>query len=155
MKRGVVTLSRACRIRKFTPDGRLVGDVGEFLAVRYYDMKLYGKQTEGHDGETSKGWRVQVKATFGKNLYMRKVPDYLLGFQLREDGGFREVFNGPGELVRDLVGPPKPHLARLPVAELLALNEHRRRRIPLRTRRLQTVSSRHLVQHGRSDHGRP
>ena len=45
------------------------------------------------------GRRVQVKATFKDSLTFKTCPDYYLGFKLYPDGGFDEVFNGPGTLI--------------------------------------------------------
>ena len=49
--------------KKFTLDGRLVGDLGEALIELAYDVNINEKQKKLHDGETSDGRLVQVKAT--------------------------------------------------------------------------------------------
>lgn len=65
--------------RKFTVDGRLVGDIGEVIAATYYDVELDDTQGAGHDGKTSNGRLVQVKATFKNSLAFRTEPNYCLG----------------------------------------------------------------------------
>jgi hypothetical protein len=85
--------------KEFTIDGRLVGDIGEVIAALEYDIKLYEIQQADHDGETLDGKRVQVKATFKDSLTFKTVPDYYLGFKLSENGGYEEVFNGPGRVI--------------------------------------------------------
>jgi hypothetical protein len=47
---------------KFTLDGRLLGDIGEFLIEHHYEMTPTTTRTPGVDGEAS-GRTVQVKAT--------------------------------------------------------------------------------------------
>ena len=65
---GINQLRVALPIKEFTIDGRLVGDIGETLVKRDYDVTLYEKLVEGYDGETSDGRRVQIKATFKNSL---------------------------------------------------------------------------------------
>jgi len=85
--------------RKFTIDGRLVGDIGEVIAALDYDIILYPKSKPYYDGECSDKRKVQVKATFKKSLTFGKVPDYYLGLQLFPDGQYKEIYNGPGEII--------------------------------------------------------
>lgn len=84
--------------RRFTIDGRLVGDIGEVIAALEYDVELDEISQPLHDG-TSRGRRVQIKATFGERLTFKSTPDFLLGFKLYKDGSYEEVFNGPGNLI--------------------------------------------------------
>ena len=85
--------------KEFTIDGRLVGDIGEVIAALGYDVKLYEVLEEGHDGKTSDGRRVQIKATFKDQLTFKTVPDYYLGFKLYESGRHDEIYNGPGHYI--------------------------------------------------------
>ncbi|WP_250493784.1 hypothetical protein [Caballeronia sp. GAWG1-1] len=86
--------------RRFTIDGRLVGDIGEIIAELLYDVKLDEVSEPCHDGVTSSGRRVQVKASFQDHLTFGKTPDYMLGLKLNYDGTFEEIYNGPGAIVR-------------------------------------------------------
>jgi hypothetical protein len=52
-----------------------------------------------HDGITSDGHRVQIKATFQDALTFKTVPEYYLGLKLYQDGQFKEIYNGPGNLM--------------------------------------------------------
>jgi len=85
--------------KEFTIDGRLVGDIGEVIAALEYDVELFDVLHRGHDGKTSDGRLVQVKATFKDSLTFRTVPDYYLGLKLYRDGTHEEVYNGPGRLI--------------------------------------------------------
>lgn len=93
--------------KKFTLDGRLVGDIGEVLAEAHYDLKLFTNLQKHHDGQTSEGRNVQIKATMQSSLTfpVDHVPEYYLGLKIRSDGSFEEIFNGPGliawEAIRD------------------------------------------------------
>lgn len=85
--------------RRFTIDGRLVGDIGEMLAELHYELRLDEKSMPIHDATTYDGRRVQVKATFKDSLSISKVPNFYLGLKLHKDGTFEEIFNGPGRLI--------------------------------------------------------
>jgi hypothetical protein len=54
-----------------------------------------------HDGVTSDGRNVQIKATFKESLTFRTVPDYYLGLRLFRDGRHDIVFNGPGHIISE------------------------------------------------------
>ena len=49
--------------RKFTIDSRLVGDIGEVIAEREFELTLDEVSRKGHDAKTADGRDVQVKAT--------------------------------------------------------------------------------------------
>jgi hypothetical protein len=97
--RAISQLRKAFPGKSFTIDGRLVGDIGEVIAALEYDIQLYDVLQAGHDGHTTDGKRVQVKATFKESLTFGTVPDYYLGFKLYEDGRHQEIYNGPGRLI--------------------------------------------------------
>jgi len=97
--RAISQLRKAFPGKSFTIDGRLVGDIGEVIAALEYDIQLYDVLQAGHDGHTTDGKRVQVKATFKESLTFSTVPDYYLGFKLYEDGRHQEIYNGPGRLI--------------------------------------------------------
>lgn len=96
---GISKLKERFPFKAFTIDGRLVGDIGEVIAELEYDITLYEVQTPTHDGITSDGRKVQVKATFKKHLTMTSVPELYLGLQLLQDGSHVEIYNGPGSLI--------------------------------------------------------
>jgi uncharacterized protein DUF6998 len=93
--KGIEHLKSAFPTRKFTIDGRLVGDIGEIIAELEYDVALDRISRRGHDGCTSAGRNVQVKATFKDSLTFGIIPDYYLGFKLYDSGEYEEIFNGP------------------------------------------------------------
>jgi len=94
--------------RHFTPDGHLVGSLGEALAAYHYGIELSGASTQCHDG-TCGGKSVQVKATQGDRIALSSEPEHLLVLRLLRDGNFVEEYNGPGSLVWSLVShKPRP-----------------------------------------------
>lgn len=82
--------------RSFTPDGHLVGSIGEVLAAHTYALTLMPSSTESYDALTASGIQVQIKATQGNKVAMYSEPVHLLVLQLNRDGSFLEVYNGPG-----------------------------------------------------------
>jgi hypothetical protein len=101
--------------RRFTPDGHLVGSLGEVLAAYHYDLELLPASTAGHDARSRDGRLVQVKATQGARVAIRSEPDHLLVLRLLQDGTIEEVYNGPGGLAWARLGrtaSPRFHLPR-------------------------------------------
>jgi len=100
-------LKRKYPNRQFTLDGRLVGDIGEIIAQNEYKINLYKKQTEIYDGVSSNGKKVQIKTTFKEKITFpcesSKVPDYLIGIKLFENGEHEIIYNGPGVLIYNLL----------------------------------------------------
>ena len=108
--------------RPFTPDGHLVGSIGEVLAAYHYELELFTASTEGHDARTGDGILVQIKATQRKSVALRSKPEHLLVLQIQPNGEAVEVFNGPGELAWSHVGKPQNNGQRqIAVSTLLRL----------------------------------
>jgi hypothetical protein len=100
----VSELERLFPGRKFTPDGHLVGSIGEVFAAHYYGLELLPASAPTHDATSSDGILVQIKATQGKTVGLRAEPDHLLVLGLFRDGSFEEIYNGPGDLVWEAAG---------------------------------------------------
>lgn len=90
--------------RKFTPDGHLVGSIGEALAAYAYDLELLPASTAIHDARSREGRLVQIKMTQGKSVALRNQPEVLLVLKLMPDGTADAVYNGPGALAWDHSG---------------------------------------------------
>ena len=84
--------------RKFTPDGHLVGSIGEVLVADAYGLDLLPSSFAGHDAKSKDGKLVQIKATQVKSIGISSKPEHLLVIQIQPDGSFREIFNGPGDI---------------------------------------------------------
>lgn len=125
--------------KKFTLDGRLLGDIGEILVASAYDLVLLDGLQRHHDAVSSDGRRVQIKATMKESLTFpaSHVPSYYLGIRIRPDGSFEEIFNGPGSIARIAIKNrqhPKTNLHSISLVSLQALQLRvpKKRRIPLR-----------------------
>lgn len=88
--------------RHFTPDGHMVGSIGEVLAAYHYGIELFTASYKVHDGEIE-GRKVQIKATQGDSIALSSEPDYLLVLKISKEGVAKEIYNGPGKVVWDLV----------------------------------------------------
>lgn len=94
---------------RFTLDGRLVGDIAEALALRYFDLVLPKKRTGGVDALTKTGETVQVKATGKEKSGPAFTPgegfaDYLLFFRINFKANTASVaYNGPEAPIRALL----------------------------------------------------
>lgn len=94
--------------RHFTPDGHMVGSLGEALAAYHYGIQLSRASSQCHDG-VCESRQVQVKATQGNRIAISSEPEHLLVLRLNRDGSFVEEYNGPGALVWSLVAhKPRP-----------------------------------------------
>lgn len=87
--------------RRFTPDGHLVGSIGEAIAARMFDLRLLDASTPGHDATTAdEGTLVQIKMTQGnRSVALRAEPEHLLVLRLDAGLAVEVVYNGAG-------GPP-------------------------------------------------
>src|SRR3954466_6606575 len=64
--------------RKFTPDGHLVGSIGEVVAAEALGLELYPASYAGHDARDSAGRDVQIKLTGGKSVSLYATCDRLV-----------------------------------------------------------------------------
>lgn len=87
----------------FTPDGRLVGDIGEVIAEELFQIKLYKGVKSYYDAFTTyePKLNVQIKATFKESLTFNHTPDYYIGIKLDKEGGYEVVYNGPGKYIKE------------------------------------------------------
>lgn len=82
--------------KKFTLDGRLVGDIGEVIAEELYQIKLYEKVIPDYDAITElDNKKVQIKTTLNNSIwYPRdKHPELLLVLEITESGELIELYN--------------------------------------------------------------
>lgn len=112
----------------FTLDGRIVGDIGEAIAITKWSFELLPSGTKTHDVTTPEGVNVQIKTTQqtqnGKSvgLGLDKRPfDHLIVIQMHEDASYNVLYDGPGSYVdRKRRGRTSPSLT---VKQLGELNE--------------------------------
>ena len=83
--------------RKFTPDGHLVGSIGEALAAHMFELDLLPGSSVDHDAVATDGRKVQIKLTQGKRgVALRSLPDHLLVLQLTRERSVKVIYNGKG-----------------------------------------------------------
>ena len=82
--------------RKFTPDGHLVGSIGEVIAAEALGLTLYPMSKPGHDAFDANG-DVQIKLTAGKSIAM---------YMLRSPRCAPDRIAGRGWIVYDGAGQP-------------------------------------------------
>jgi hypothetical protein len=85
--------------RSFTPDGHLVGSIGEVLAAHRYGLALLPASSQGHDAISPAGQLVEIKATQGNCVALREEPRHLIVLYLPRGREPEEVYNGPGSHV--------------------------------------------------------
>ncbi len=92
--------------RKFTPDGHLVGSIGEAIAAHLFNLTPLANSAVTHDAVSVDGRKVQVKFTQGnRGVALRAQPDYLVVLRLKPDRSIEIVYNGRGRVPWDLCGP--------------------------------------------------
>lgn len=83
--------------RHYTPDGHMIGSIGEALAASYYNLKLFPASEQTHDAKAPDGRLVQIKATQINRVALSSEPEWLLVLKIHQDGTFSEEYNGPGK----------------------------------------------------------
>lgn len=81
--------------RPFTPDGHLVGSIGEVIAAEALGLTLYPPSQPGHDAYDNSG-DVQIKLTAGKGISMYASCDRLVVLSIVSPAEAEIVYDGPG-----------------------------------------------------------
>lgn len=118
-------LQKNHKSKKFTLDGRLVGDLGEVLAEENYKITLFEKIEKMYDALTVDNKKIQIKATFKDKITFPSdhVPELLLGLKINSDGSFEEIYNGPGKYLEPLILTRKSPYNRLHLLPIKKLSE--------------------------------
>lgn len=90
--------------RHYTPDGHMIGSIGEALAASCYDLQLFEASEKTHDGQAPDGRLVQIKATQISRIALSSEPEWLLVLKIHKGGTFSEEYNGPGKLAWEHCG---------------------------------------------------
>ena len=94
-------LGREFNITKCTPDGHLLGAIGQIAAKIAFGLS-FGSGMEEQNFTWSDGKRsldIQVRCTGRGSIAIRKEPEYLIALRISETGKIRLLYNGPGEYV--------------------------------------------------------
>ena len=113
--------------RHFTPDGHMVGSIGEVLVAEKYGLRLLQASHVTHDAISQDERYVQIKATQVKQISISSEPDYLIVIRLLPDGSFEECYNGTGAVVWNSAGPMQKNGQRsISLAKLIKLNREQK-----------------------------
>lgn len=74
--------------RHYTPDGHMIGSIGEALAACCYELKLFEASEKTYDGQAPDGRLVQIKATQISRIAISSEPEWLLVLKIHKDGTF-------------------------------------------------------------------
>jgi hypothetical protein len=94
--RAVAKLERLYPGRKFTPDGHLVGSIGEVIAAEHFGLTLYDMSKPGHDAVDADDRLVQIKLTAGNSVSMYADCDRLIVLRIVSPEEAEVVYDGPG-----------------------------------------------------------
>ncbi|MCW5680205.1 MAG: hypothetical protein KF794_07125 [Xanthobacteraceae bacterium] len=90
--------------RKFTPDGHLVGSIGEVIAAEHFNLKLLPGSTSVHDAVDEDGCFVQIKLTAGKRIALNACCDRLIVLRVVNTDFAEVIYDGPGKPIWDAAG---------------------------------------------------
>ena len=90
--------------RHYTPDGHMIGSIGEALAASYYGLELFPASAETHDAKVADGRLVQIKATQISRISLSSEPQWLLVLRIHRNGTFSEEYNVPEKLAWEHCG---------------------------------------------------
>jgi hypothetical protein len=81
--------------RKFTPDGHLVGSIGEVIAAEALGLELYPASHPGHDARGADGCDVQIKLTSGRSVSLYSTCDRLVVLKIIDSEEAEIAYDGP------------------------------------------------------------
>ena len=120
--RAVEELSRAYPGRHFTPDGHLIGSIGEVVARETFGFELYPASMRGHDAKCEARSDVQVKITAGNSIAMRGTCNHLIALKIISPEEAEIVYDGPGTSLWEDAGQTKSNgQRRVSLSKLRAL----------------------------------
>lgn len=101
--RAVDELTASYPGRKFTPDGHLVGSIGEVVAAEALGLTLYPPSHRGHDAFDANG-DVQIKMTGGDSVSLYDTCTRLVVLKVMSPSEAEIVYDGPGAPVWEAAG---------------------------------------------------
>jgi hypothetical protein len=126
----VEELKREFPGRPFTPDGHLVGSIGEVMARKVFGFKLYPPSNKGHDARCETRGDVEVKITGGKTVAFYGDCNHLIVLKIVSPKEGKVIYDGPGAPVLAIAGKPQKNgqrRAALSKIEALAIEQANRR----------------------------
>ena len=93
--------------RPVTPDGHLVGSLGEIVASELLDLKLMPPSNSGYDATDSNGQKVEIKTTTRSSIAFSATEteaERLVVVHLDHHGTGQVVYDGPMQTALDNAG---------------------------------------------------
>jgi hypothetical protein len=90
----VQELENAYPGRPFTPDGHLVGSIGEVVARETFGFELYPPSNKGHDAKCPTRGDVEVKITAGDSVAFRRACNHLIVLKIVSPHEAEVVYDG-------------------------------------------------------------
>ena len=115
-RRAIREIFEACRVlsastgRPFSPDGHLVGSLGEVLAADLLDLTLMPPSNDGYDAVDSQQRKVEIKATTRRSVSLSASgtrAERLVVVVLDRDGNGAIVYDGECEAAWAAAGKPQ------------------------------------------------
>lgn len=102
-------LGRAFGIDTCTPDGHLLGAIGQIAAKIAFGLE-FGSFAAEHNASVTKDGKkinIQVRSTGRGTIALREEPEYLIAINISSNGELRLLYNGPGKYVWSLIQQQK------------------------------------------------
>ena len=112
--------------RDFTPDGHMVGSIGECLVADAYGLELMPASNKGFDAISRPGKQIEIKATQSNSVSFRSEPEHAIVILILANGSFEEIYNGPGSMVWQVFegkSLPSNGQYQISISKLKAINE--------------------------------
>ena len=129
----VKSIFESCRLlteatgRPFSPEGHLVGSLGEVIAADLLDLELMPPSNEGFDAVDTEARRVEIKATTRTSVGLSASgteAERLVVLQLDPDGGATVAYDGSAARAWEIAGKPQKNgQRRVSVSKLVALKD--------------------------------
>ncbi len=97
-------LERAYPGRHFTPNGHLVGSLGEIIAREVFGFDLYPASHAGHDAHCRTRGNVEIKITAGKHIALRGPCEHLIVLKIVSPEMAEVVYDGSGAGLWEMAG---------------------------------------------------
>jgi len=82
--------------RPFTPDGHLIGSIGEVVAREVFGFELYPPSHKGHDATCTTRGDVEVKITAGNEVAFRGDCNHLIVLKVVSSQEAEIIYDGLG-----------------------------------------------------------
>lgn len=99
-------LGKEFKITKCTPDGHLLGAIGQIAAKMAFELDFGSERTEHNCTWTSDDGTkidIQVRSSGKGSIAIREEPEYLIAIGINENGKLQLLYNGPGKYVWEII----------------------------------------------------